>query len=470
MNERTCDLVVIGAGPGGYVAAARGARLGLRTVLVEKDERLGGTCLLRGCIPTKALLQSARTWELCRKGAKTFGVDVPAAAFDWGRIQKRKEAVVRKGALGVASLLDGAGVEVVRGRGRLDGPGRVIVERPGEPAAVLLAPKIVIATGSAPSAVPGVQPDGERILTSDHLLEIPAVPPSLIVLGAGAVGVEFADIAAAFGAEVTLVEMLPRVLPLEDADCSGEIEQALARRKIGVFCGHRAVRVARAGDLVEVELKDLATGATATRAATHLLLAVGRRPVTEGLGLAEAGAVVDRRGFIQTDAFQQTAAPGVYAIGDVTLAPQLAHTASAQALVAAGHAAGRPVTPVDLGLIPSCTYCSPEVASVGLTEQEARDRGHQIRVGRFPMAALGKASILNELHGFVKVVAEESGERVLGVHMVGPHATDLIAAAVTALGFGGGSATWSRVVHPHPTLSEGLQEALLDALGMSAHG
>ncbi|MDO9171333.1 MAG: NAD(P)/FAD-dependent oxidoreductase, partial [bacterium] len=317
MNERSCDLVVIGAGPGGYAAAARGARLGLRTVLVEKDERLGGTCLLRGCIPTKALLQSARTWELCRKGAKTFGVEVPAATFDWAKIQKRRETVVRKGALGVGVLLDGAGVEVVRGRGRLDGPGRVIVERPGEPPEVLLAPKIIVATGSAASAVPGVQPDGERILTSDHLLEIPAVPSSLIVLGAGAVGVEFADIVAAFGGEVTLVEMLPRVLPLEDADCSREIEQALVRRKIGVLCGHRAVRIARVGDRVEVELKNLATGDAVTRTASHLLLAVGRRPVTEGLGLAEAGAVVDKRGFVQTDAYQQTAAPGVYAIGDI---------------------------------------------------------------------------------------------------------------------------------------------------------
>jgi len=469
MNERSCDLVVIGAGPGGYAAAARGARLGLRTVLVEKDERLGGTCLLRGCIPTKALLQSARTWELCRKGAKTFGVEVPAATFDWAKIQKRRETVVRKGALGVGVLLEGAGVEVVQGRGRLDGPGRVVVERPGDAPAVLLAPKIIVATGSAASAVPGVQPDGERILTSDHLLEIPAVPPSLIVLGAGAVGVEFADVVAAFGGEVTLVEMLPRVLPLEDADCSREIEQALVRRKIGVLCGHRAVRIARIDDRVEVELKSLATGDTVTRTASHLLLAVGRRPVTEGLGLAEAGAVVDKRGFVQTDAYQRTAAPGVYAIGDITLAPQLAHTAGAQALVAAGHAAGREVTPVDLDLIPSCTYCSPEVASVGLTEEEAVARGHEVRLGRFPMSALGKASILNELHGFVKVVADASGGRVLGVHMVGPHATDLIAAAATALGFGGDLATWSRVVHPHPTLSEGLMEAIHDALGISSH-
>jgi dihydrolipoamide dehydrogenase len=469
MNERNCDLVVIGAGPGGYVAAARGARLGLSTVLVERDERLGGTCLLRGCIPTKALLQSARTWELCRKGAKTFGVEVPAAAFDWAKIQKRKETVVRKGALGVAALLDGSGVAVVRGRGRLDGPGRVVVERPGGDPEVLLAPKIIVATGSTASSVPGVLPDGERILTSDHLLEIPAVPPSLIVLGAGAVGVEFADVVAAFGGEVTLVEMLPRVLPLEDADCSREIEQALSRRRIGVLCGHRAVKLERAGDGVQVELRDLATGETTTRSASHLLLAVGRRPNTEGLGLAEAGAVVDKRGFVQTDAYQETAAPGVYAIGDITLAPQLAHTASAQALVAAGRAAGQAVTPVDLDLIPSCTYCSPEVASVGLTEEEARARGHEVRLGRFPMSALGKASILNELHGFVKVVAEASGARVLGVHMVGPHATDLIAAAATGLGFGGDLATWGRIVHPHPTLGEGLQEALHDALGMSSH-
>ncbi len=470
MSDPTCDLVVIGAGPGGYAAALRGASYGLKTVLVEKDARLGGTCGLRGCIPTKALLQSARTWELCRKGARAFGVGVGEATFDWAKILKRKETVVRKVSLGVAALMKQAEVDVVSGHGRLDGPGRVVVEREGEDPLVLDAPKVILATGSTTSRIPGIEPDGERILTSDHLLEIPAVPESMIVLGAGAVGVEFADVMSAFGCKVVLVEMLPRIIPLEDADCSAELAKALGRKGVKVHAGCRASDVTVTETGVSVKLTRTETGEETVLEAATLLVAAGRRPVTGDVGLDTVDAVVDRRGFVQVDARLETAVPGLFAIGDIVDTPQLAHLATAEAEVAAAAAAGRETVPIDYDLVPGCTYTAPEVASVGLSEDEARARGHEIAVGRHDFAAVGKASILNEPHGFVKVVRDVETDRVIGVHMVGPHVTDLIAEAVSMMSAGVDPATWTRAIHPHPTLSEALGEALLAAAGRGLHG
>ena len=380
MSELTCDLVVIGAGPGGYAAALRGAGYGLKTVLVEKDARLGGTCGLRGCIPTKALLQSAHVWETCRKGARTFGVSVGDASFDWGKILKRKEAVVRKVSLGVAALMKEAGVEVVNGHGRLDGPGRVVVERAADDPLTIVASKVILATGSTTSRIPGIEPDGERILTSDHLLEIPAVPASMIVLGAGAVGVEFADVMSAFGCQVTLVEMLERVVPLEDPDCAEVLAKALGRRGVKIHVGCRASDVTVTDAGVSAKLTG-ATGEETLVEAETLLVAAGRRPVTGDVGLDTVDVVVNRRGFVQTDARMETAVPGLYAIGDIVATPQLAHLATAEAEVAAAAAAGRETVPIDYDLVPGCTYTSPEVASVGLSEAEALARGHEIAVG-----------------------------------------------------------------------------------------
>jgi len=470
VNEQTHDLIVIGAGPGGYTAALRAARLGLRTALVERDERPGGTCTLRGCIPTKALLQAARTWELCRKGARTFGISVEGASFDWPAVRRRQEAVVRKSSLGVAKLLEDAGVETVRGHGRLDGPGRVAVAADdGE--RLLTAPRIVLATGSQPAGLPGITPDGERIWTSDDVLALDSLPASLVILGAGAVGVEFADVMATFGVKVTLVEMLPQILPLEEPECAEVVARALQRRGVEVLAGHRAARVETTDGGVRVELAPAGGGETVAREAERLLVAVGRRPATRDVGLETVPeVVVDGRGFVQVDAHGETAVAGLYAIGDIVATPQLAHAASAEALVAVDHAAGRPRPPLALERIPSCTYCSPEVASVGLTERQAVDRGHAVRCGRYPFAALGKAAVLNEPHGLVKVVADTESGTVLGVHIVGPHATDLIGEACAALGLGGGLEAWSRVVHPHPTLTEGLAEALQAAAGEALHG
>ncbi len=470
MIQRSCDLVVIGAGPGGYVAAVRGARYGLDTVLVEKDDRLGGTCGLRGCIPTKALIQSARTWELCRKGARTFGVIVGEAAFAWDKVLKRKDMVVKKGSLGVAALVDNSGVEVVRGHGRLDGPGRVVVAREGEDPLEIAAAKVILATGSTTMRIPGLEPDGARILTSDHLLEIDAVPASMVILGAGAVGVEFADVMNAFGCKVTLVEMLERIVPLEDADCSAELARVLGRKGVKIHAGHRASDVTAGPDGVSVKLTDVDSGEELVVAAETLLVAAGRRPVTGDLGLDTVDVVVDKRGFVQTDGLMETAVPGLYAIGDIVATPQLAHQASAEAEVAAAHAAGREAAPLDLDRVPGCTYTSPEVASVGLSEAEARERGHEIAVGRYEFAALGKASILNEPHGFVKVVKDAETGLVLGVHMVGPHVTDLISEACAAMGAELDAERWARIIHPHPTLSEAVAEALHAANGEALHG
>ncbi len=463
------DLIVIGAGPGGYVAARRGAQLGLNTALIEKEDRLGGTCLLRGCIPTKALIHAAEVWRLCRKGSKAFGVSVEGASFDWGRVQKRKAMATTKGAKGVGLLMQQAGVTVIQGVGRLNGPGRVRVESStGE--RELTSERIILATGSYASGLPGIVPDGQRILTSDHLLEIDHVPASMIVLGAGAVGVELAGVMQSFGCRVTLVELMDRVLPIEDPDCSEEVARALKRQGMVVRTGCKARDVQETAEGIRCVLEQVADGVAEELEAECLLVAVGRRPATRDLGLDTVGVVQDKRGFIQTDGFMETAVPGLYAIGDIVPTAQLAHLASHEALVAAGHAAAQAVHPIRYSRVPSCTYSNPEVASVGLTEAAAAEAGYQTRSGRFPFSALGKASILNELHGFIKVVSESETGEVLGVHMVGPRVTELISGAATAMGFDADVERWSEVIHPHPSLSEALGEAVQAAAGKPLHG
>lgn len=463
------DLVVIGGGPGGYVAARRAAQLGLKTALVEKDSGLGGTCLRRGCIPTKALLHAAEVWQTCRKGARSLGINVPSADFDWGKIQKRKEMATVKGAKGIDLLLASAGVEVVKGHGRLNGPGRIQVDD-GQAGRSLQAGKIILATGSVPAVLPGLEPDGKFIMTSDHLLVCAEVPASLIVLGAGAVGVELATAMQAFGCKVTLVEMLDQVLPLEDPECAEELAKAFKRQGIKVRTGCRASGITCEGGTVRCRLDPSGNEAVEEVEAAGLLLSVGRRPVTADLGLETVGLDCDRQGFIPVGPGQETEVAGIYAIGDIIPTIQLAHAASHEGLVAAGHAAGRQVHPVRYDLVPSCTYTSPEVASVGLQEDQAREAGHEITVGKFPFSALGKASILNEPHGFVKVIADASTGQALGVHMVGPRVTELISAAATALGGQMNVSDWSEIIHPHPTLSEALSEAVHGAAGTPVHG
>ncbi len=463
------DLIVIGAGPGGYVAARRGAQLGLRTALIEKDDRLGGTCLLRGCIPTKALIHAAEVWQTCSGGARTFGIDVTGASFDWARIQKRRQLATTKGSKGVDLLMRHAGVEVLQGHGRLDGPGRVRLENE-DGQRTLTAGRIILATGSNIAQLKGMEPDGERILDSDRLLELDHVPASMVVLGAGAVGLELAWVMQSFGCRVTLVELMDQVLPLEDPEVAEVVEKGLKRQKMKVLTGTRALGVEKTPEGVAVTLRDNATAEESVVEAACLLVAVGRKPVTRDLGLETVEAVVNLKGFVQTDAMMETAQPGLYAIGDIVSTPQLAHVASHEALVAAHHAAGQPLTPIHYHRVPSCVYSQPEVASVGLQESAARAAGHQVNVGRFPFSALGKASILNEPHGFVKVISDADDGRVLGVHMVGPRVTEMLAEAVTALGFDADVERWSEVIHPHPTLSEAMAEAVAAAAGMPLHG
>ena len=468
-NAQHFDIIIIGAGPGGYVAARRAAQLGLNTALIEKDDRLGGTCLLRGCIPTKALIHAAEVWQMCSKGARTFGVTVEAASFDWAKVQKRRELATTKGTRGIDLLMKNSGVTVIKGTGRLIGASRVSVETAAG-ADELQAGKIILATGSTIADLPGMEPDGKKILNSDHVLQLDHVPASMVVLGAGAVGLELASVMQNFGCKTTLVELMDQVLPLEDPECSAVVEKALKRQKMKVLTGTKATSVEKTENGVICTLENTADGTSVTVEAECLLVAVGRKPVTNDLGLETVEVVVDRRGYIQTDAMMETATPGIYAIGDIVATPQLAHVASHEALVAAGHAAGQPEHPIHYHRIPACTYCSPEVASVGLKESEALAAGHDVQCGQFPFSALGKASILNEPHGFIKVVSDAENGKVLGVHMVGPRVTELLGEAVTALGFEADLKTWSEVIHPHPSLSEAVGEAIAAAAGCPVHG
>ncbi len=463
------DLIVIGAGPGGYVAARRAAQLGLKTALMEKDNRLGGTCLLRGCIPTKALIHAAEVWQMCSKGARTFGITVEGASFDWARVQKRRELATTKGTKGIDLLMKNSGVTVIQGTARLKAAHQVLVET-ADGQIEYEAKKIILATGSTIVDLPGMQPDGTRILNSDHVLQLDHVPASMVVLGAGAVGLELASVMQSFGCQTTLVELMDQVLPLEDPECAAVVEKALKRGKMKVLTGTKATAVEKTETSVICTLENVADQTTTTVEAECLLVAVGRKPVTADLGLDNVDVVVDRRGYIQTDAMMETATPGLYAIGDIVATPQLAHVASHEALVAAGHAAGQPEHPIHYHRIPACTYSNPEVASVGLKEKDALAAGHEVQCGQFPFSALGKASILNEPHGFIKVVSDAETGKVLGVHMVGPRVTELLGEAVTALGFEADLKTWSEVIHPHPSLSEAMAEAVAAAAGRPIHG
>jgi dihydrolipoamide dehydrogenase len=467
VNEASSDLdlVILGSGPGGYVAALRASQLGLSVAVVEKDARPGGTCLHRGCIPTKAWLRTAELLDdLAHAG--DFGVVLEGGArFDGAGARAYRHKVVDKNARGVEFLLKRGGVRWVRGRGRLAGPGRVEVA--GDEGATTLASRfVVLATGSVPQLLPLAPTDGVRVVDSDQILETETVPSSLIVLGGGAVGCEFASIFASLGSRVTLVEMLPALLPLEDAEVSAELERSFRRRGIDVRTATRLTRVESGPQGVVATLEGEAAGARVE--AAQLLVAVGRKPVLEDLGLEAAGVRVEDR-CVAVDRWMRTSADGVYAIGDVVKTPWLAHVAMAEGILAVEHMAGVAREPIDYDRVPSATYCDPEVASVGLTEERARERGYQVATGRFPFSASGKAAILGRTAGFVKVVRETRYDEVLGVHVIGPHATDLIAEACVALRMEATTEELMRTMHAHPTLSEAVVEAAHAALGGALH-
>jgi len=458
------DLIVIGSGPGGYVAAIRAAQLGLKTAVVEKDPSFGGTCLHRGCIPTKALLHTASMLDEIR-GASKIGISVAAPELDLGKAQKYKAGVVTKNAKGIEFLFKKNKITGLHGFGRLTGSHTVEVEADGTTA--YEAKNVLVATGSVPRELPFAPFDGERILSSDHVLELERVPKSLAVLGAGAVGTEFASIYASYGSKVTLIEMLPRVLPIEDEEISAELQKALGKRKIDVRVDTKLHNVETEGDGVRMTLVD-GRGKESHLEAEVLLVAVGRAPVSDGIGLDELG-IGRERGYVEVNEFMQTALSHVYAIGDVVATPWLAHVASAEGILAAEHMAGQEVRPINYDHVPSCTYCEPEVGSVGLTEAKARERGYDVAVGKFPFSALGKAAILKRPEGFVKVVRETKYDELLGVHIIGAHATDLIAEACVALRVESTTEELFRTMHAHPTLSEAVMEAAHAAFGHSIH-
>jgi dihydrolipoamide dehydrogenase len=458
------DLIVVGSGPGGYVAGIRAGQLGMKVAVVEKDPKFGGTCLHRGCIPTKALLHTAEFLEEAKK-ADSFGVMLQNPTVDMDKAQGYKQKVVDKNAKGIEFLFKKNKVVGLRGLGRITGPNQVTVDNETGSTAYE-AKHILIATGSVPREIPLAPTDGVAVLNSDHILDLARVPTSLVVLGAGAVGTEFASMFASFGSTVTLLEMMPRILPIEDEEVSAELARSLKKRGIKVMTGAKMTGCQRTAGGVSLAVEQ--GGAQLTIDAEMLLVAVGRAPVTANLGL-EALGVETERGYVKVNGFMQTNLPHVYAIGDVVNTPWLAHVASAEGILAVEHLAGQAVRPVDYDLVPSCTYCEPEVGSVGLTEAKARERGYDVAVGKFPFTALAKAAILGKTEGFVKIVRETKYDQVLGVHIIGPHATDLIAEACVALRLESTTEEIVRTMHAHPTLSEAMAEAAHAAVGHAIH-
>jgi dihydrolipoamide dehydrogenase len=459
------DVVVIGSGPGGYVAAVRAAHLGLKTVLIEKDKRLGGTCLLRGCIPTKSLLHSADLLSHFQH-AKDHGILADNVRFDFGTVQKAREKVVTKSAAGVDYLMKTNKIQVIKGHGRITGPQSVAVET-ADGVQKIHTRFIVLATGSVPRVVPSIPVNGTTVVTSDTMLELAQPPASLIVLGAGAVGVEFASVYSRFGTQVTLVEMQPFLLPIEDREVSQELEKLLKKRGI---TSHTQTKVEKVETLPQGVRVTLSQGEkTWTQEASMLLCAIGRAPVTQDVGLNSIGITADAGGYIPVDACMRTQVPSVYAIGDIVRTPQLAHIASAEAILAIDHLAGKHAEPLNYLHTPSCTYCDPEVASVGLTEHAAKEKGYQVKVGKFPFSALGKARIMGQPEGFVKIVTESRYDEILGVHIIGPRATDLIAEACVALRLECTATELAHTIHAHPTLPEAVLEAAHAAVSRPIH-
>ncbi len=464
-TEQRFDVVVIGGGPGGYVAAIRAAQLGKKVAIVERD-RLGGVCLNWGCIPTKALLRNAEVVSLVRHGAE-FGVQAQGLTIDYRAAQVRSRQVAEKLSRGVAYLMRKNGVAVFSGTARLRSATEIAVQpKDGGHEHGLQADFLILATGSRERLLPGVTVDGQRIWTSYEALLVEEAPASLIVIGAGAVGVEFASVFAAYGTAVTLVEMLPTLLPVEDAEIAGQLERAFRQRGMQILTSTTVDRVEVTSDRVRV----VATSPQGSQelSAAALLLAVGRLPNTEDLDLEAVGVTLNRR-FVQVNAGQQTSVPNIYAIGDVAGPPLLAHKAMAEGVIAAEHLAGHSPKPLERTSIPSCTYCHPQVASIGLTEAQARADGREIKVGKFPFRASGKALALGEPEGLVKLIADAQYGEILGVHIVGPEATEMIAEVAALKTLEATLDELTLTVHAHPTLAEALLEAALAAEGRAIH-
>jgi dihydrolipoamide dehydrogenase len=459
--DQQYDVVIIGSGPGGYVAGIRAGQLGMKVAVVEKDPFVGGTCTHRGCIPTKALLENADIYDKVRR-AKEFGITVGDVQLDFKAGQDRKQEVVDKNAKGIEFLFKKNKVERLTGFGKLINPNTVDVD-----GKQITAKNVILAMGSVPKDLPHIKTDGKRIINSDHILKLTEVPKSLLVIGAGAVGCEFASIFSRFGAKTTIVEVLPQLLPIEDEEIAKEFTRLMKKKGIEVFTDAKvdACEVTDSGVKTTLTFK----GKQQTIETELVLSATGRRAVTENCGLEKTKVKVDQRGFVQVDPFMRTAEPTIYAIGDIVPTPALAHVASFEGILAIEHMKGMEVRPLNYDHVPNCTYTEPEVASVGLTERKAKERGYDVKVGKFPFTANAKARILGEAGGLVKIVSDKKYDEFLGLHIVGPRATELIVEGGAALELEATAESIAKTIHAHPTLSEAIMEAAEDALGHSIH-
>ena len=467
MADTTYDVAIIGSGPAGYTAAIRAGQLGLSTALIEKDPYLGGTCLHVGCIPTKSLLFNAEVYDHVKDGQELGLENTAGVSVNWPTIQKRKQGIVDKHAKGLQFLMRKNKVTVIQCFGKLTGAaknGILTVEIDGKDGkSTVTAKNVILSTGSVARVLPGLKPD-DRILTNIEVLSLDNIPKSLIVIGSGAVGVEFASIYKSFGADVTILEMLPRYVPVEDEEISKELMRVYRKRGINGFVNAKVEKVERTKDGVAVTFT--ADGKQQKLEASKVLLAVGRAPATEDIGLDKTKIEVDR-GFVKTNKFMQTAEPGIYAIGDIALGyPQLAHAGAMEGIVAVTHIAGKPVKPVNVLRIPNATYCHPEIGSVGLTEAKAKELGYDVKVGKFPFTANSRSSIVGQHEGFVKIVTDAKHGEILGVHIIGPTATELIAESVVALEMECTAEDLANIIHAHPTLSEAMLDAANAVFGM----
>jgi dihydrolipoamide dehydrogenase len=464
--ETLYDLAVIGGGPAGYTCAIRAAQLGLKVAIIEKTDKLGGTCLHVGCIPTKAMLFSAEVWDHL-KHADSYGIDgVSAPTLNWANVLKRKNDIIVKHTKGLDFLMKKNKIAVLRGYGRLtggavDGVLTVDVEGSGK----VQTKKVVLATGSDARMLPGYKAD-ETILTNIEILSLPTFPKSLIVIGSGAVGVEFASVFASFGASVSIIEALPRIVPVEDEEVSKELTRAYKKRGIDVNVSCKVEKIEKTSAGAKVSFTDSA-GKPQVKEAEKVLIAVGRGPRTADVGLDKTNIQLDR-GFVPVNEWMETAEPGVYAIGDIVAGlPQLAHVGAMCGVVVASKLAGKYARPVRKDRVPGCTYCDPQIGSVGLTEAQAKEKGYQVKVGKFPFMGNSKATILDSHDGFVKVVSDAKYGEILGVHIIGPNATELIAECVVAMELEATVEDLMFTIHAHPTLSESLLDGFSSVEGMA---
>jgi dihydrolipoamide dehydrogenase len=466
------DVVVIGSGTGGYVAAIRAAQLGLRTAVVERDPVLGGTCLNRGCIPTKALLEHAHALKVAQNW-KEWGLTLGDASIgiDMAQVHTRKDKIVKGLTGGVEFLFKKNKIDWIKGNGRLAGKNTVEVTE-GQKQTLAARKEIIVATGSQPRSVPGVEIDRKRIITSDEAIALKEIPKSIAIMGSGAVGVEFGSIFRRFGSEVTIIELLPRIVPIEDEAVSAELERSFRKQGIKVLTGTKVTSAKASQNGVDMEALT-PDGKSVKINAEYLLVATGRGPVTSGLGAEEAGLRLER-GYVHVGRDFRTNVPGISAIGDVITFdqpghPQLAHLSSAEGIVLAERIAGKEHGEINYDQVPACTYCDPEIGSVGLTEPEARNRGYEVKTGSFKFGILGRARIAGEVEGFVKIVFDKKYDEILGVHMIGLRSTELVAEATLAIRLECTVEELLRTIHAHPTMSEAVGEAAHAAHGAPIH-